>query len=115
MAFKPFVKIAPLMKPKPPKEIRERRAEKPAKDQKQPVPKKANWLKILEVSIAVASLIIGIAGLILVLWSGPTISMEPPLDPDKVLTTPFVLSNDGMLTLEDVRVALLLRDFEHAN
>jgi hypothetical protein len=42
----------------------------------------------------------------------PTMSLESPLDPDDALSTPFVLSNDGLLSLEDVKVAVIMKGFE---
>jgi hypothetical protein len=57
------------------------------------------------------ALAIGIIGLILgaiTLQARPTVSLEAPLDPRNVLSTPFVISNDGMLALENVEVASFL-------
>jgi|GEM_PF-5623146 len=39
-------------------------------------------------------------------------SLEAPLDPDDVLSTPFVLSNDGALSLEDVNGAMMMKGFQ---
>jgi hypothetical protein len=53
--------------------------------------------------IALLGLIVG--GLALIgLRARPTVSLDAPLDVNDVLSTPFLISNDGMLALRDVQV-----------
>jgi len=47
---------------------------------------------------------VGLALAVLTYEARPTISLDSPLDPDDVTTTPLVVSNDGMLALKDVNV-----------
>jgi hypothetical protein len=69
----------------------------------------------IELSIAIASLILGVIGLMLAIRTEPSVSTEPPLDPNKVLTTPFVIRNEGPLTIRDVSVAIMMRNFRDTN
>ena len=90
------------MRGKPPKEIRKRREEgRPKKSQPVPVEAKWDWKYWAAFFVTVAGVVLGA----IALRARPTTSLEPPLDPNDVLTTRVVLSNDGMLDLENVTVA----------
>src|ERR1700675_4778951 len=43
----------------------------------------------------------------------PSVSLESPLDPKDVYSTPLVISNDGILDLNDVRVATLVIEIQY--
>lgn len=68
-------------------------------------------MKKREFCIAIIGLLIGVISLVLAIKTEPNVSMESPLDPDSVLTTPFVISNDGPLSIENVKVAILVKGF----
>ncbi len=64
------------------------------------------------------SLAIAIAGLILAALTmipKPSIALEAPLDPRNVLTTRFVISNDGVLSLKKVKINLVKLNVSSAN
>jgi hypothetical protein len=89
------------MRGKPPKEIEERRNQKPGKKpEAAPSRWTWDWKYSLATALAIAGLILGAISL----QARPTVSLEAPLDPADVLTTPFVISNDGMLSLNSVNV-----------
>jgi len=48
--------------------------------------------------------VLAVIALVLGMQARPTVSLDTPLDPASVLTTPVVLSNDGPLALTDVHV-----------
>lgn len=107
-----------IMKAKPPKEIRDRREQPPSsKTHILQSTERFDWKFWVGLGIAIAGLILGAIGLNLAIEARPTISLETPLNPDDVLTTPFVISNDGALSLENVTAAILVRNFEdtHGN
>src|ERR1035438_10301174 len=87
-----------------PKEIRQRREQKPKPKQRRVAPKKNCWLDRLNLSIGIASLVLVVIGWILGLRAGPTVSLGSPLDPNDVLTTPVEISNSGLIDLEDMRI-----------
>ena len=61
-------------------------------------------MEIVGLAIGLLSLILGAIGLILGLQAGLTVSLQPPLDPDDVLTAQFEITNNGLLDLKDVRI-----------
>ena len=61
---------------------------------------KWDWKYWLATVLAVAGLILGA----ITLQARPTISLESPLDPNDVFSTPIIISNDGMLALNTVNV-----------
>jgi hypothetical protein len=72
------------------------------RDQPTPKPQISKWKWDWKYWLAlVLSLLIGALGLRAI----PTVSLETPLNPDDVLSTPIVISNDGLLALTNVNVA----------
>jgi hypothetical protein len=95
------------MRGKPPKEIQKRREEsRPKKLQPAPVEAKWDWKYWAAFGITLAGALLGA----IALRAKPTASLEPPLDPNDVLTTRVVISNDGMLDLENVTIASVEED-----
>jgi hypothetical protein len=101
------------MKARTPKHMRERRNQQRApKQKKNPRKRPWDWKFWSGIVIAVLALILTALGL---RAARPEVSLQPPLDPDNVMTTRFVISNQGMLSLEDVNVASFLKNFRDAN
>ena len=96
------------MRGHPPKEIRERREGPHHQKKIEDAPKKSRWLDPLNLTIGIAGFVLAVIGLALALKAGPTVSLQSPLDPQDVLTTPIEITNAGMLDLENVR----FRSFE---
>jgi hypothetical protein len=49
------------------------------------------------------------------LQSHPTVSLDSPLDVKNVFSTPLILSNDGMMSLQNVRVLTFVINAQHTN
>jgi hypothetical protein len=100
------------MKGKPPKEIRERRAQQPRKKTPPTPPTKSwDWKYWAALGITAAGTILGAIALL----ARPTASLDAPLDVTNVFTTPVVISNDGQLTLNEVGVIWYIRDIRYKN
>jgi hypothetical protein len=101
------------MRPKPPKEIRERREEQRQMRHKRRQQEKTiigmhPWafvLTVLGLLLTAGGLILGL----LMLVSRPTVSLDPPTDANDILSTQIVISNEGVLPLEDVDVGVFIR------
>jgi hypothetical protein len=66
--------------------------------------KKFDWVAWLALFLAIIGLPPTIAS-----WSSkPSVSLEAPLDPRDVLSTPVVLSNDGLMAIHNVQVATFI-------
>jgi hypothetical protein len=78
-----------------------------------PTPSKPrfDWKVWAGIAIGILGLILGALGL----RARPTVSLESPLDPKDILTTPFVISNDGMLDLENIEVQTFLIQIQYQN
>lgn len=76
--------------------------------------KKMQPIDYVNLLLGIAGFVLAVGGLILGAQARPTISLEPPLDPNDVLTTRFIISNDGVLALENVTVQSFLKNFEDA-
>jgi hypothetical protein len=102
------------MKSKPPKEIRERRAQRP-KPQNTPQPPKRSVLKMIELILGIG---LGIAGTTLTALqfrAKPTVSLESPLDPKNILTAQFVISNEGQLAINGVNARFIVLSLQDRN
>lgn len=67
--------------------------------------------------LTVAGLLIGILGLLaagISLRARPTLALEPPTDPDDVLSTRVVISNAGLLSLNNVVAHFWVRNVKYA-
>jgi hypothetical protein len=93
------------MRSKPPQEILERRRKPP---RKLPVQRPSKWRWDWKYWLATGLALIGLILGGIALRARPTISLEPPLDSRNVISTPIVISNDGMLALKDVEVTSFL-------
>jgi hypothetical protein len=103
------------MKPKPPKEVLDRRKDRPHKPKEKPSRKKQRGkMEILGFWITTASLILGAIALILS-FGGPTVSLGEPLRPGDILTSQVEISNGGLLDLEDVKVIMYQKFVEYEN
>jgi hypothetical protein len=71
---------------------------RPAKTGKEPTHSSQGTIGIL------LTILLGIPT-VLRLRAHPTVSLSDPLNPDDVRSTPFIISNDGLLDLEKVNVA----------
>jgi hypothetical protein len=97
------------MRGKPPKEILERReSPPPRKPAQQPSTVEWDWKFWAGLSLAIAGLILTALGL----QARPAVSLEAPLDPKDVLTTPIEFNNGGWLDLEDVKIITFVRKIE---
>jgi hypothetical protein len=86
---------------KTPKAIRDRRKEERPKKKSQDKPSPGwDWKFGAGIVLAIAGLILGALGL----QARPTVSLDQPLDPRDIFSSPFVISNDGALGLNDVDV-----------
>lgn len=66
--------------------------------------------------LTMLGLILGAVGLLLTaaeFQARPTVSLESPLDPTNVLTTPIVISNEGLLSITDVNVATYIIEADY--
>jgi len=70
-----------------------------------------DWKFWVGLGIAVLGLILTAIGL----RARPTVSLESPLNSNDVFATPFVISNDGILDLENVEVASFLIQARYEN
>jgi hypothetical protein len=107
-------RIAALMKAKPPKEVLERRAERP-KPKKKPQPQKRSALKMIEVILGIGLAIAGTTLTALQFRARPTVALEAPLDPRNILTAQFVISNDGQLAINQVNARFIVLDLQDRN
>jgi hypothetical protein len=63
--------------------------------------RKFDWKYWVATGLALLGLLLGAISL----RARPTVALESPLDSRNVLSTPIVISNDGMMALRDVEVA----------
>jgi hypothetical protein len=102
------------MKGKPPKEILDRRA---IRQQSHPEPKPTKrwpW-KMIELILGIG---IGVAGLTLTalqFQARPTVSLDTPLNPGNALSAPVILSNDGLVDINDVKIIWYTKELKAAN
>src|SRR2546430_923941 len=101
------------MKTKATKEVNARRAEgkplKPSKKYQDSKGFKLDWKFWV-------ALFVGIVGAVLTaigLQARPSISLEPPLNPNDVFTSQFVISNDGWLDLNRVHVFAYAKEIRY--
>jgi hypothetical protein len=90
--------------------------------QKKPQPKKRkrsrkskdNLTFFVGTALGVLGLILGSIALIPIMRAKPTVSLEPPLDPGNVFSTPFEIRNSGEVSLHNIRAAVLMKGFRDA-
>jgi hypothetical protein len=87
------------------------RKPKPTKETEHTPAKPSGFFERFGLAIGLLSLVITALGLV-AFRARPTVSLEAPLDPDNVLTTPVTISNEGVLYLADVRVVCFTRVIE---
>ena len=82
----------------------------PPRKQTSTIPSGSKWDRKFWVGIAVGivSIILGA----LVLKQRLTITLESPTDPSNIMSTQIIISNDGILALEDVDVAIFIRNIQ---
>src|SRR5580692_7206923 len=96
------------MPPKTPRYIRERR-ERLRAEKKTTIPKKT-WDKKWWVGTALAGLALFLA-VVSMTWR-PDVSMEPPLDPDNVLSTQLVIDNGTWFGFTGVKAAAISKNIK---
>src|SRR5258708_2705144 len=105
------------MRGKPPKEIRERRVRrlhKESAEKRRTILGMEPWafyLTILGLLIGVVSLALAGLGL----QARPAVSLEAPLDPNNLLTTPVEFTNSGLLDLKSVKIIIFERLVTYTN
>lgn len=102
------------MKGKPPKKIQKLRESTP-KSPKQEKQSKKTFSKRVEWIFATGLALTGLMLTALQFQARPTVSLGTPLDPRDVVTTPLIVSNDGLTDLKDMRFESFFNGLEYPN
>lgn len=102
---------------KPPKDIRDRR-EQGKQSEKQPVEKgqlrntiSKSW-KLVGVAVTLLATSLGIVTGYLSLVPKISVSQNQPLNPNELFSTPFIISNDGPLGINNIDFVCWMRDIQ---
>jgi hypothetical protein len=98
---------------KTPKYIQERKASRNQERKKRSQRRSIwNWEWWIPLLISVLGAFLTIVGIIATTRARPTVSLEPPLDPDNVNSTQFVIVNDTWFDFRDMKAAGIMKNYK---